>query len=108
MTEERFADLAGGDPRIARVVARSLEQVATHSSSPVLREMAGSVLAGRIDLRTVARSDLYGAELGAGFQRFWSYYQSLDPVERERLIEQGRTHLASLPEDDGDSGDRSR
>ena len=78
-------DLAGGDPRKAKLLRVSLQKLADGPDG-VLKEMAEGVLRGELDLREAAMSDVYGPALGAAFDQFSTYYTELDQEERDQLV----------------------
>ncbi|MBE1489027.1 hypothetical protein [Plantactinospora soyae] len=88
-------EIAGDDPRIAKLLRASLTKLADGPSGP-LREMAENVLSGQQDLRVAATSDAYGSELGDAFGRFWSHYETLDETQRQELVEQTEGQLDDL------------
>jgi hypothetical protein len=88
-------EIAGHDPRLAKLLRASLTKLANGPDSP-LREMAEGVLDGRLDLRTAAMSDAYGEELGTAFGQFWSYYEHLDDQQRQELVGQAEDQLDQL------------
>jgi hypothetical protein len=99
MHDDSLYEVAAGDPRIAKLLRTSLQQLTDRPPGP-LREMAEAVLRGHMDLRRAALSDAYGGELGAAFGRFWSEYQHMDPQERDRLMAQAEEHLDQLLDDE--------
>lgn len=88
-------DLAGSDPRKAKLLRASLQQLADGPDG-VLKEMAEGVLRGEVDLRQAAMSDAYGPELGAAFDRFSTYYTELDQDERDQLVATAERQLDEL------------
>ena len=88
-------DIAGDDPRKAKLLRVSLEKLAT-SSDDRLREMAQSVLNGETDLRQAAASDAYGDALGESFDQFTTYYARLDNEERAAVIAETEHQLDKL------------
>jgi hypothetical protein len=88
-------ELAGDDPRMAKLLRASLTKLAAGADGP-LREMAEGVLSGHVDLRQAAMSDTYGDELGSAFGRFWSHYEQLDQRERDELVRQTEVQLDEL------------
>ena len=102
MDDDTLYQVAGDDPRIAKFLRTSLTRLADGPDGP-LREMAGAVLRGDLDLRQAALSDAYGAELGTAFHRFWSDYQGMEPADRDRAVQQAEEHLDTLLEDERDT-----
>ncbi|MBF9131351.1 hypothetical protein I0C86_20635 [Plantactinospora sp. S1510] len=88
-------EIAGDDPRIAKLLRASLTKLARGPAGP-LQEMAESVLSGQQDLRLAAESDAYGSELGDAFGQFWSHYETLDETQRQELVEQTEGQLDEL------------
>lgn len=85
-------EIAGHDPRIAKVLRLSLTKLAQGPEGP-LKEMAEGVLDGHVDLRQAAMSDAYGDELGSAMQRFETHYEALDPDERTELVDNAERQL---------------
>ncbi len=56
---ERFLDIAGGDPELARVVYDNLRRFEEGAGGPAMQQLARDVLAGRISLREAANSGAY-------------------------------------------------
>ena len=88
-------DIAGEDPRKAKLLRASLQKLADGPDG-LLKEMADGVLRGEIDLREAAASDVYGPEIGAAFDRFSTYYSALDQSERDALIANAERQLDEL------------
>jgi hypothetical protein len=88
-------DLAGGDPRKAKLLRVSLQKLADGPDG-ALKEMAEGVLRGELDIRDAAMSDAYGPELGAAFDRFTNYYTELDQEERDQLVATTERQLDEL------------
>ncbi|GAA2548059.1 hypothetical protein GCM10010435_16760 [Winogradskya consettensis] len=85
-------DLAGDDPRLAKVLRASLRKLADGPDGP-LKEMAEGVLNDQIDLRQAAMSQAYGDEIGAAFNEFAGYFTKLDPEERDRIVQETQHQL---------------
>jgi len=92
---ESVYDVAGDDPRLAKLLRVTLTELAEGPRGP-LREMAEAVLEGQQDLREAAMSDAYGTELGTAFERFWSHYETLDEQERRDLVTRTERQLDDL------------
>jgi hypothetical protein len=90
-------EIAGDDPRMAKVLRASLQKLADGPDG-LLKEMAEGVLRGEVDLRQAAMSDAYGQELGDAFDRFSTYYTDLDQAERDRLVADTEGQLDDLLE----------
>ncbi len=88
-------EIAGGDPRKAKLLRVSLEKLAAGPDER-LKEMAQSVLNGETDLRQAAASDAYGDALGASFDRFTTYYARLDEQERAAVVGEAERQLNEL------------
>jgi hypothetical protein len=56
---ERFLEIAGGDPELAKVVYENLRKLEDGAGGPVMQELARDVLAGRMSLREAANSGKY-------------------------------------------------
>ncbi|TWG23600.1 hypothetical protein FHX34_102149 [Actinoplanes teichomyceticus] len=57
-----------GDPRVSRVVKESLDRLRSGLAGPEIAEMARDLLAGRIELRGLADSPIYGDALYEGIE----------------------------------------
>ncbi len=88
-------DIAGGDPRIAKLLRLSLAKLAAGPDGS-LKEMADGVLDGNVDLRHAAMSGTYGSEIGTAFNRFWTDYQHLEPADRDQLAADAQQQLDEL------------
>jgi hypothetical protein len=88
-------DIAGNDPRIAKLLRLNLAKLAAGPDGP-LKEMAEGVLDGHVDLRHAALTDTYGTELGTAFHRFQVYYQDLDAADRDQLTAATQQQLDHL------------
>jgi hypothetical protein len=86
-------DVAGQDPARAVVVGLALRRLASGAKGELLKEMAESVLSGRISLRQAVASDAYGEAVTKGFDRFWSRYERLSESQRRRAVEKGDAQL---------------
>src|SRR5690349_7756405 len=88
-------DVAGGDPRKAKLLRVSLQKLADGPDG-VLKEMAEGVLRDEVDLREAAMSDAYGPELGTAFDQFSTYYTELDRQQRDQLVATTQRQLDEL------------
>jgi hypothetical protein len=88
-------DIAGGDPRKAKLLRVSLQKLADGPDG-VLKEMAEGVLRSELDLRDAAMSEVYGPELGTAFDQFSTYYTELDQQQRDQLVATTRRQLDEL------------
>ena len=86
-----------GDPRIAKALRLGLERIADGPDGP-LKEMAEGVLAGNLDLREAASSEVYGEALGVAAGRFWTGYEQVGEDERTELIRRAESRLDELLE----------
>jgi hypothetical protein len=87
---ERDLEDMAGDPKLAKSIRRSLEQLRNGSAGPDLAEMAKDVLDGRTDLRMVARSAAYANDITAGIGRYKSWEAQLSPEERAAFEQEAR------------------
>jgi hypothetical protein len=94
--ERSLDDVAHGDLGTKRMLRESLQRLADQGHSAELREMAQSVLGGRITLREAALSQAYGAALSERVEAFVHDYQSMDADERDALVDEGRRRLDRL------------
>lgn len=88
-------DIAGDDPRMAKLLRTSLQQLADGPDG-LLKEMADGVLGGELDLREAAMSSVYGPELGAALDQFTFYYRELDQQDRDQLVTTTQRQLDEL------------
>jgi hypothetical protein len=89
-------DLAGQDAARSQVLRASLERLANGTGGELLQEMARDVLAGRLDLRQAALSDVYGSGLFDSFTNFWEHYERLSPTDQEQLAQAADAQLADI------------
>lgn len=76
-----------GSRTLAEHFKEALQHLADGVAGPTLAEMARDILAGRIDLRTVARSQAYADDLTDAIHRFQQWQERLTPDEREQLLD---------------------
>jgi hypothetical protein len=95
---ERDLEDMAGDPKLAKSIRRSLEQLRDGSAGPALAEMAKDVLEGRTDLRAVARSAAYAGELTEGLDQYKSWEAQLTPEERVEFDREARTLIYDDPD----------
>jgi hypothetical protein len=88
-------EIAGDDPRMAKLLRTSMQQLADGPDG-LLKEMAEGVLRGDLDLREAAMSTVYGPELGKAFDQFTSYYTELDEQDRVHLVATTQRQLDEL------------
>lgn len=74
-----------GNPRVTAVIKQHLQRLSRGAGGAELTEMARDLLAGRISLREVGRSDVYAQQFIAATDRFQTWYAKLSPEERENL-----------------------
>lgn len=70
-------------------VRQGLEEM-RRSGPPELRDLAGAVLDGRMDLRDLARSSGFAPVLAAAAERSREEAAATDPAERARLVDEAR------------------
>jgi hypothetical protein len=104
--ERSLDDLAHGDLGTKRMLRESLQRLADQGHSAELREMAQSVLGGRISLRQAALSQAYGSALSERVEAFAHEYQSMSLEERGALVDMGRRHLDRLAQEEADEQSR--
>ncbi|MFC0528610.1 hypothetical protein [Phytohabitans kaempferiae] len=76
---EELVEMSGGDRETARVLLDGLRQIEAGASDPQLRRFASDVLAGRITLREVARSEAYDTVLSQHFRGLTRWRDHLPP-----------------------------
>lgn len=79
-----------GSPQLAKAVEEALRKLKDGSAGPEMAEMAREVLEGRTDLRSVARSSAYAAQISEGIRGYKSWEDSLSEEERNHLEEEAR------------------
>jgi hypothetical protein len=82
-----------GNPKLAEAIKNNLIRLRDGASGPVFAEMAKELLDGRIALRDLGRTDAYGMELTAAFERYKRWEAEQDPVELRRMVEQTRVAM---------------
>jgi hypothetical protein len=91
-----FMDVAGGDPARAAVIRMSLRKLAMGTSGDLLKEMARSVLSGRVGFREAVASDVYGPAFGEGFGKFWAKHERLPEARRKKTVAEGTAQLGKI------------
>ncbi len=89
--EEFAGDRAGG-----AALRRSLEVIAQQYAGHPLGEQVAEVLAGRLDMRTLAGDPEFATLAHDGMRRFAEEWERLDPEQRADLLEQGRRAEAAI------------
>jgi hypothetical protein len=82
-----------GSPALGRELRSSLRRLADGAAGPKLAEMARDLLDGRLDLRTVARSNAYADDLIGAIDRFQRFQQELTPEERNQFLSEARRRI---------------
>jgi hypothetical protein len=82
-----------GSPALAKQLTESLRRITDGGAGPELAEMAGEILAGRTDLRTIANTSVYATQLTEAVGRFRHWYDELTPEERDQLTKDTRAYL---------------
>jgi hypothetical protein len=77
-----------GNPRVADAIRAGLRRLSNGGAGPELAEMAEDLLAGRISLREVGASSVYGPQLTEAFSAFRQWQNGLSAEERERIERQ--------------------
>lgn len=87
--DAEFLDIAE-DPVEARLLRKSLQQLAGGGAGEALQEMARDVLAGRIGLRQAVEVSAYGEALAERAQSFTDEWDEKSEEEREAMAAEGR------------------
>jgi hypothetical protein len=99
MNDDELRSMTGGDRGLAKAVRASLERLRGGAGSPQMQELARDVLDGRISLRQVARSDVYGDAFREQFRKVAEWRESIGEEEYERQVERARRQLDELGDD---------
>jgi hypothetical protein len=96
---ERFDDselleMTGQDPAQARLLRKSLEELASGRGGDALKEMAQDVLAGRAGLRDAARVSAYSEEILTQAAPMAERWAALSDAERADLAAEGERRIA--------------
>jgi hypothetical protein len=95
---EDLVDIAGGDQALARLLQESLRRLADGAGGAGLREVAGDVIDGRVDLRAAMLSASYSNAIQEKIQAFAAWFNDLTPEEREAQAAMGRETLMKVRE----------
>ncbi len=114
--ESEFLEMSGQDPAQARVLRKSLEELASGRGGEALKEMAREVLSGRSGLRDAVNVSAYSDQLVAQAAPMAEKWAALSEAEREALAAEGERSIAEeqnrIDEErrasPGDSGKKSR
>ncbi|MGW0560769.1 hypothetical protein ACWDZ4_09040 [Streptomyces sp. NPDC003016] len=82
------------DPARARVLRKSLEELASGRGGDALREMAQEVLSGRTSLRDAVNVSAYSEQLVAQAAPMAEKWAALSEAEREALAAEGERSMA--------------
>jgi len=88
-----------GSPALAHVIKATLDRLADGLGGPELAEVAGEVIAGRVDLRDVAQSNVYGEAFTMQISNFSAWYSQLDAEARGHFVAQARDLLSGFERD---------
>lgn len=91
--DSEFLDIAE-DPVEARLLRKSLQQLAGGGAGEALQEMAREVLSGRVGLREAVQISAYGDALAERAQSFKDEWDEKSEQEREAMAEEGRAVMA--------------
>ncbi len=114
--ESEFLEMSRQDPAQARVLRKSLEELASGRGGEALKEMAQEVLSGRSGLRDAVEVSAYSDQLVAQAAPMAEKWAALSEAEREALAAEGERSMAEeqarIDEERrasrGDDGKRSR
>ncbi|SDT60726.1 hypothetical protein SAMN04489716_4825 [Actinoplanes derwentensis] len=84
---DRDLDAMAGDPRLSNVVRESLERLRSGVAGQEMAEMARDLLNGSIELRSLAKSPVYGDALFEGIEKYQRWESELSPEGRQELAE---------------------
>ncbi|MFG2141582.1 hypothetical protein [Streptomyces sp. NPDC048650] len=90
--ESEFLEITK-DPAAARVMRKSLEQIAQGCAGGVLKEMAHEVLSGRVGLREAVNIPAYSDQMVERFQDFKKDWDSISEKDRDRLVDAGEKFI---------------
>lgn len=88
--DAEFLDIAE-DPVEARLLRKSLQQLAGGGAGDALQEMAREVLSGRVGLRDAVGVSAYGEALAECGQSFKDEWDEKSENEREAMAAEGRS-----------------
>ncbi|MBT2505935.1 hypothetical protein J7I98_08515 [Streptomyces sp. ISL-98] len=92
--ESEFLEMSGQDPAQARVLRKSLEELASGRGGDALKEMAREVLSGRTSLRDAVNISAYSDQLVAQAAPMAEKWAALSEAEREALAAEGERSMA--------------
>ncbi|MGW7050601.1 hypothetical protein [Streptomyces sp. NPDC054887] len=92
--ESEFLAMSGQDPAQARVLRKSLEELASGRGGDALKEMAQEVLSGRAGLRDALNVSAYSDQLVAQAAPMAEKWAALSSAEREALAAEGERSMA--------------
>ncbi|WP_208857826.1 hypothetical protein [Streptomyces flavidovirens] len=92
--ESEFLEMSGQDPAQARVLRKSLEELASGRGGDALKEMAQEVLSGRAGLRDALDVSAYSDQLVAQAAPMAEKWAALPSAEREALAAEGERSMA--------------
>jgi hypothetical protein len=98
MTYEELLAMAGGDEALAKAVRAALERLRDGEGGNEMREVAKDVLDGRISLREMATSDVYGDALRERLRKLAEWREEVGEEEYQRQVEKTRSQLDELRE----------
>lgn len=93
---ERFLDVAGDDPALARMLQESLKRLEEGVGGPQLQEFAREVLAGRAHIRDAVATDAYASALGQRMEEFQQWRQEVGEQEANRVADQAQEYADTL------------
>lgn len=92
--ESEMLEMSQQDPARARVLRKSLEELASGRGGDALREMAQEVLSGRTSLRDAVNVSAYSEQLVAQAAPMAEKWAALSEAEREALAAEGERSMA--------------
>jgi hypothetical protein len=93
--DSELLDMTRQDPAQARLLRKSLEQLASGRGGDALKEMAQDVLAGRSSLRDAARVTAYSEEILTQASPMTERWAALSDAERAELAAEGERQIAA-------------
>jgi hypothetical protein len=89
-----------GNRQLASRVRDSLIKLRDGVGGEQLAEMARDLLDGRIDLRAVSQSSAYAQPLSGAMHGYTEWFNSLNPSERQKVMEDARAELSRIEAED--------
>jgi hypothetical protein len=86
-------DLAGGDKGLAQLLTSSLEELSQGGAGEQLQRIAREALAGHLDLRELATSDVYRAAFSMYLQRLQQWRDRIGEAQFERHALNAQSHV---------------